>query len=444
MQESVLAKILRPLVRPFAEFIRTETSSGIILLFSSILALLLANINEGIAAYFPFIWESQLTFSVNDFVLSKTLSHWINDGLMALFFLIVGLEIKREVLEGELSTVQKAALPLVCALGGMVVPASLFLLLNTGTPTAGGWGIPMATDIAFALAIVLLLGDRVPLSLKVFLTALAIVDDLGAVLVIAFFYTEEIQMSYLYSAAGVFAGLLLLNRLQVRALPVYLLLGLVLWYFTLKSGIHATLAGVLLAAAIPFRIRYSREEVTRLIDDRLLVINESMTVGDVHPRDISEELEDLNNTISSPAQRLENQMHGLVAFFVIPLFAFCNTSLVIELGGLSELGSPLALGILTGLALGKPLGIALFAWLSVRFGLAALPTGVAWRQLIGVSALAGIGFTMSIFITLLAFPNNPEAQTTAKLAILLASLLSGIIGYGLLRMSGGSSAAAPR
>jgi len=425
MQESVLVRLIRPLVRPFSEFIQTESASGVILLISSGLALVLANLDEGIAAYFPAIWESTLTVSVNAFSLSKTLSHWINDGLMALFFLIVGLEIKREMLEGELSSVQKAALPLVCALGGMVVPAGLFGLLNAGTATAGGWGIPMATDIAFALAVVLLLGDRVPPTLKVFLTALAIVDDLGAVLVIAFFYTSSLDMTYLYAAAGVLAVLLVLNRLRVRVLPVYLLLGLGLWYATLKSGVHATLAGVLLAMAIPFRIPYSREQVSQLIDDRLLVINESAAAGAVHPRDISEELEDLNNTISSPAQRLENQLHGPVAFVVIPLFAFCNTSLLIDPAGLDQLGSPLALGILAGLVAGKPLGILLFAWLAVRAGVATLPTGVSWRQLAGVSMLAGIGFTMSIFITLLAFPTDPAAQTTAKLAILLASLLAG-------------------
>jgi len=433
MESNVLTRLVRPVVRPFTEFIERETSSGIILLVVSVLALILANIDVGFARHVPAIWENYLSLAVNTFRLEKTLAHWINDGLMALVFLIVGLEIKREVLEGELSSIQQASLPLFCAVGGMVVPAGLYALFNAGTATAGGWGIPMATDIAFALAIVYLLGDRVPLSLKVFLTALAIVDDLGAVMVIALFYTTDLQLNYLYAAGIVLAVLFLLNRLGLRALPVYLVLGLVLWYFTLKSGIHATVAGVLLAVTIPFRIRFSREEVLQSVQDRLVVINEQLDTSRVQPRDIAEELEDLNNRISSPAQRLENQLHGLVSFFVVPLFAFCNTSLVIDLDTLGQLGSPLSIGIMVGLLLGKPLGILLFAVLGVRLRLASLPEGISWRQVTGVAFLAGIGFTMSIFITLLAFDARPAEQDVSKLAILIASLLAGSVGYGLLR-----------
>ncbi|WP_044129527.1 Na+/H+ antiporter NhaA [Rudanella lutea] len=427
-----ITHLVRPLIRPFTEFFQTESSSGLILLGMSVLALVLANTDTGVARYFPAIWDSTLTLSINEFRLEKTIAHWINDGLMALFFLVVGLEIKREVLEGELSSMRQAALPLLCALGGMLVPALLFWVFNHNTPTADGWGIPMATDIAFALAILFLLGDRAPLPLKIFLTALAIADDLGAVAVIALFYTQEIQLTYLAWAGGIWAGLLLLNYLNVRILSVYLLLGVVLWYCTLKSGIHATIAGVLLAAAIPFRIRYSPQQLLHLIQERLLVINEAIDTSDIQPRDISEELEAINMRISSPAQRLEEALHAPVSFFIIPLFAFCNTSITVEVGLLNQLAGPLSLGIIAGLLLGKPLGISLFAWLATRLGWATLPDGIRWRQLIGVSFLAGIGFTMSIFVTLLAFEKQPDYQGVAKLAILLASLASGLIGYVML------------
>ncbi|AQG79804.1 Na+/H+ antiporter NhaA [Spirosoma montaniterrae] len=433
MTESPLLRLTKPIVRPFAEFFQREASSGIVLMVSSLVALLLANSDWGIARYFPDLWENTLSLSVNEFRLEKTLSHWINDGLMALFFLIIGLEIKREVLEGELSSMQQAALPLVCAVGGMVVPALLFAAFNVGTPTVDGWGIPMATDIAFALAVVSLLGDRVPLSLRVFLTALAIVDDLGAVLVIAIFYTQDLQLSYLGMAGGIWLGLLLLNYLRVRSLPIYLVLGVVLWYVTLKSGIHATIAGVLLAIAIPFKIPYRRQELVMLVEERLNAVADTVATPGASAREVSEELEALNAQISSPAQRLEHYLHSPVAFVIVPLFAFCNTSLVIDVSTVSQLTEPLAVGIMTGLLLGKSLGITLAAWLAIRLKVASLPADVSWRQLIGVSLLAGIGFTMSIFITLLAFPNSTDMQSVAKLAILVASLLAGGFGYGLLR-----------
>ena len=402
-------------------------------MISSLAALVLANTDWGVARYFPAIWESHLRVAINGFVLDKSLLHWINDGLMAVFFLIVGLEIKREVLEGELSSWQKAAMPLAGALGGMLVPALLFWLLNRGTPTAGAWGIPMATDIAFALAVLQLLGPRVPLSLKVFLTALAIVDDLGAVLVIAGFYTTELSLAYLWWALGVWGALLLLNRAEVRSLWAYLPLGVVLWYCMLKSGVHATLAGVLVAVAIPFRIQYSRSQLLQLLDERLALLKNELTGPDADPRTISEELEAVHLGISSPAQRLEQQLHGVVAFGIIPLFAFANTSLVINPGVLRELASPLALGVLAGLVVGKPVGILLLARVAARLGLATLPADITWRHLLGTGMLAGIGFTMSIFITLLALEGQLEAQDVAKTAVLLASLVSGGAGYLLLR-----------
>lgn len=430
-----LSNLVRPIIRPFAEFVQRETASGIVLLLSSAVALVLANSDAGIARYFPAIWDDTFRVSLGTFVLEKSLSHWINDGLMALFFLIVGLEIKREVAEGELASPRQAVLPLLGAVGGMVFPAGIYALFNRGTPTAGGWGIPMATDIAFALAVVYLLGNRVPTVLKVFLTALAIADDLGAVLIIAFFYTNDLQINYVYGAAGIWTGLLLLNRLGVRSLGAYLFLGLFLWYFTLKSGVHATIAGVLLAVTIPVRTRYSGSELMQMVEHRLDVLKAGIAADDVQPRDISEELEALGERIGSPAQKLEHQLHRPVAFFIIPLFAFCNTSVVINPALVGQLLSPLPLGIMAGLLIGKPLGISALSWLAVRSGWASLPEGIRWRQLIGVSILAGIGFTMSIFITLLAFEGQPEHQHVAKLAILLASGLAGATGYALLSRS---------
>ncbi|HEX8348775.1 MAG TPA: Na+/H+ antiporter NhaA [Hymenobacter sp.] len=425
--------LIRPLVRPFAEFFRREAAGGIVLLLSAILALVLANTNWGIARYFPAVWDQHLRISMNGFVLDKSLLHWINDGLMTIFFLIVGLEIKREVLDGELSSLRQAALPIAGAIGGMVVPALIFALFNQGTPTAGGWGIPMATDIAFALAVLQLLGPRVPLGLKVFLTALAIVDDLGAVLVIAGFYTRELHLSYLYLALGTWASLLVINGLGIRSLWVYLPLGVLLWFFMLESGVHATLAGVLLALSIPSRINQERTALLRMVNDRLNYIQDEVHGSEADPRTISEELEHLSGTISSPAQKLEQRLHSVVAFGIIPLFAFANTSLAIDASVVQDLFSPLGLGIMLGLAVGKPLGIGVVAWGAVRMGWAALPTGVSWRHLWGAGVLGGIGFTMSLFITLLALGEHSEGGAVARLSILLASLIAGLLGYGLLR-----------
>ncbi|GAB3229064.1 Na+/H+ antiporter NhaA [Hymenobacter seoulensis] len=432
----VLPTLVKPLIRPFTEFFRREAAAGIVLLISAVLALVLANSDWGPAQHFPAIWNQHIRISIHNLVLDHSLLHWINDGLMTVFFLIVGLEIKREVLEGELSSVRQAALPIVGALGGMVVPALLFTFFNHGTPTAGGWGIPMATDIAFALAVLQLLGPRVPLALKVFLTALAIVDDLGAVLVIAGFYTEQLHLNYLLLALGTWGVLLLFNMLLVRSLWAYLPLGAVLWFFMLKSGVHATLAGVLLAAAIPFRIPFTRQALLHLIDERLALIRTEVHTDAADPRIISEELEALYLRSSSPAQRLEQQLHTAVAFGIIPLFAFANTSLVLEPAVFRQLSSPLALGILAGLLIGKPLGIGGLAWVVIRLGWITLPPGVSWKQLWGAGILAGIGFTMSIFITLLALGEESVGADVAKLAILVASLCAGALGYTLLRFAG--------
>jgi NhaA family Na+:H+ antiporter len=429
-----LSPLIKPLVRPFSEFFRREAAGGIVLMISAVLALVMANVDWGPARYFPAIWDQHLRLAVNGYALDHTtLLQWINDGLMTVFFLIVGLEIKREVLAGELAALRQATLPIAGALGGMLVPALLFTVFNHGTPTAGGWGIPMATDIAFALAALQLLGPRVPLGLKVFLTALAIVDDLGAVVVIAGFYTKELHLIYLSLALSTWGVLLVFNWLRVRSLWAYLPLGAVLWYFMLESGIHATLAGVLLAVVIPFRIPLSRLELLRRVDERLALLRAETHEPAADPRVISEELEELHLRSSSPAQRLEQQLHSAVSFGVIPLFAFANTSLLIEPTALRELLSPLGLGIMVGLVVGKPLGIGAMSWLTVRLGWAELPPGVSWRHLWGAGILGGIGFTMSIFVTLLALGEHSGGTDVAKLAILLASLTAGGLGYGLLR-----------
>lgn len=403
------------------------------LLATSLLALVLANSDWGIARYFPAIWEKHVQIGTEGFLLNMSLLHWINDGLMTVFFLIVGLEIKREVLEGELSSIKQASLPIAGAIGGMLMPALLFWLINRGSPTAGGWGIPMATDIAFSLAVLNLLGPRIPLALKVFLTALAIVDDLGAVLVIAGFYTQHLELSALGTAAVIWLALVAFNRLGLRSLWFYLPLGFVLWFYMLQSGVHATLAGVLLAVTIPSRIGHDRPALLRLLEEKLLFLNLEAHGTAADPRTISEELEALAETISSPAQRLEQRLHGVVSFGIIPLFAFANTSLIIEPGAIRELSSPLSLGILVGLVVGKPLGIGLVCGLMQFITRSALPKGVSWRHLMGAGVLAGIGFTMSIFITLLALGEHSEGQAVAKIAILLASLLAGTLGYLLLR-----------
>ena len=325
--------------------------------------------------------------------------HWINDALMALFFLLVGLEIKRELLQGQLSSWAERALPGVAAVGGMVVPALIYVAFGGGDEQVlRGWAVPMATDIAFALGVLALLGPRVPVSLKVFLTALAIIDDLGAVIVIALFYTSELSLPFLGLAAGTLAALIVLNRVGVRVLPVYLLLGAVLWWFVLKSGIHATLAGVALALTIPLR-------------------GDQSEGADEH----------------SPLMTLEHGLHPWVAFLIIPVFGFANAG--VSFGGmsLSNLADPVPLGIAVGLIIGKQVGVFGFSLIAIRSGIARLPLNASWTQLYGVAALCGIGFTMSLFIGALAFANNPLLADETKIGVLLGSVVSALIGAAVLR-----------
>jgi Na+:H+ antiporter, NhaA family len=421
------------LLRPFQTFLALESASGLLLLSAAVAALIWAN-SPWAASYFA-LWDTHLVVGGGGLAIDKSLHHWINDGLMAVFFFVVGLEIKREVLVGELASPKRAALSVAAALGGMVVPAAIFTALNVRGVGAAGWGIPMATDIAFALGVLALLGRRVPLSLKVFLTAIAIVDDLGAVLVIALFYTAELSWAALLVAAVVLAALLLTNRMRIRRPTPYVLLGIVLWVALLQSGVHATVAGVLLALTIPARRRIDAPEFLRRAELYIAEFAEDVQPGRSEPtedqRDALHSLEVAAEQVGTPLIRIEHALHPWVAFFIMPVFALANAgvSLTGDIAGV--LASPIALGIILGLVLGKQVGVLAFSWAAVRTGLAVLPSGVRWRQVWGVSLLCGIGFTMSLFIASLAFA-DPALLDTAKIGIIAASLISGAAGAFVL------------
>jgi len=374
----------------FKDFVKSNNFGGILLFLCVILSLTVAN--SPLAEGLQNILDTVVGFESGSVHLNYSVSMWINDGLMAIFFLLVGLEIKREIVEGELSSPKKALLPILCAVGGAVVPALIFYTFNSGTETIHGWAIPMATDIAFALAVISLLDKRVPASLKIFLAALAIVDDLIAILVIAFFYSEGIELTYLgYAAAGM-AVLILMNRFNVKNPYLYLIPGIFIWYFVHHSGIHATIAGVMVAMTLPTN----------------------------------------DTTVESPLERLEHALVKPVNFLIIPVFAFANTNITLQAEMLHGLTAPLGLGIFFGLMLGKPVGILFTTWVCRRLGIASLPEGSTWMHIIGVGMLAGIGFTMSIFISILSF-QNPLFVSEAKLSVLLTSIIAGTAGYILLK-----------
>jgi len=373
-------------LKPFRDFFRSEQIGGIILIFSVFVSLSIAN--SPLGEDFANLLSAKFGYSSSNLDLEYSLAQWINDGLMAIFFLLIGLEIKREIIEGELSSPRKAAMPIFAALGGMFLPAAIYFIFNSNLETISGWGIPMATDIAFALGVLSLLGKRVPASLKVFLAALAIVDDLGAILVIAIFYTSELHWEQLLYSAGILALLISMNYLGVKRLFFYIIPGLFLWYFIHHSGIHATIAGVLLALTIP------------------------------------------SNPIkrTSPLEHLEHMIVRPVNFLIMPIFALANTNIRFESKMLDGLTSPLGLGIIFGLVLGKPLGVTIFSWIAVKSGIASLPSRAKWKHVFGLGLLAGIGFTMSIFIALLSF-SDPDFNIEAKFSILVASVLAGVSGY---------------
>lgn len=380
------------ITRLFKGFFESERSSGYVLIFITILSLLLANVFIGPS--FSEFFHHKVGFATDTIHLKLSIEHWINDGLMAIFFLLVGLEIERELYVGELSSFKNALLPILAAIGGMLVPALIHYGFNAGTPTQSGFGIPMATDIAFALGILSLAGNRVPVSLKVFLTALAIIDDLGAITVIALFYTQDFSLIYLLFAIGIFGLLFLLGKLKVNYLTIYLIGGIAMWYCMLQSGVHATIAGVLLAFAIPFH----KEESKNI------------------------------------SYQLQHFLHTPVAFIILPLFALANTAIVLPADLIGSISTPNAIGIMLGLVAGKVIGILGISFLAIKAGWVTLPTTISLRLLFGVALLAGIGFTMSIFITNLAF-TDPNVITGGKMSILLASLIAAIAGLLVLRSS---------
>lgn len=427
------------LMTPFESFVSSSTGSGILLMVLTVVALLLAN--SPLATHYHQLIHTHLSIQLGaQFHLDMSLHHWINDALMTVFFFLVGLEIKHEVMVGELSSFRQAVLPIMAAIGGMVMPALIFFLINHGGAGQVGWGIPMATDIAFAMAILLLLGARVPAALMTILVALAIVDDLGAVLVIALFYTDHIVPMAVFAAGACFVLMLLLNRVGVRAAWPYACLGIVMWGFMLFSGVHATLAGVLSALAIPANSLYRPEEFSRearKLLDKFDIYREKKT-SFVNSEQLNAVLHTLEVGIEkaqTPLQRLEHLLQKPVYFLIIPLFVLFNAGVHIEFEALQAVvQSPVVFGVMGGLVLGKLVGVVLAVWLCVRSGIATLPTGVNFRHIIGIGFLAGIGFTMSIFISELAFANAPMFLTEAKIAILLASVLAGMIGYLWLRL----------
>ncbi len=388
-----MPKLSIRLTESFKSYLENERTGAVVLIVCTIASLLIANSAVGVR-YVGF-WHGYLG--------PLSVEHWVNDGLMAIFFLLIGLELERELLAGELSDLKRALLPIFAAIGGIVVPATIHFVLNQGTPTQAGVGIPMATDIAFAIGVLALLGNRVPASLKVFLVALAVMDDLGAIIVIAVFYTSDLSFAYLLGALGVAGLLLILNHVfRVMSLIPYLIGGVLMWYLMLRSGVHATIAGVILAFTIPF---------TSKRDD-----------------------------LDAPSQRLEHFLHKPVAFLILPIFALANTGLVIGSDWAAELGSSNSLGILLGLAAGKPVGILAASFFVVLIGLCRLPLDLNWKHILGAGMLGGIGFTMSIFITNLAFPGKPETIDASKMAIFLASLIAGLAGLTYLKFFGAPNA----
>jgi len=384
-----MARIEQALSLTFQRFFASKKAGAMVLIICTFLSLVLAN-SDFSATYLAF-WHHPL--------LGMSVEHWVNDGLMAIFFLLIGLELERELYNGELSNLRQALLPIVAAAGGIAVPAGIHFLLNNGTPTQAGMGIPMATDIAFALGVLALVGSRVPASLKIFLTALAVMDDLGAIVVIAVFYTQSLSLAYLGGAIAVFGMLLAMNRLlRVMRLAPYLIGGALMWFLMFKSGVHATIAGVLLAFAIPYSARQDDAE--------------------------------------SPSHRLEQFLHTPVGYLILPIFALANTGVIIGSGWAEELTSANSLGIAAGLALGKPLGITVACYLAVLVGICRLPYDLSWRHVFGAGLLGGIGFTMSIFITNLAFPGQADVINGSKVAILAASLAAGVLGFVWLKIFG--------
>jgi len=429
-------KAFKKVSTPFEHFLHAQTTTGIVLMFMTVLALILAN--SPLADTYAHIFHTKIDFNVGAWKLSHTVHHWINDGLMAIFFFMIGLEIKREIMVGELSNVKVAILPILAAIGGMLFPALIYVFINSGTEGAVGWGIPMATDIAFAISALVLLGKRVPPALITFLVALAIVDDLGAVLVIALFYTEQIHTLPLALAGVSFLIMVAFNRFGIPTILPYFIVGLFMWFFMLESGVHATIAGVIAALAIPSKPKRTpgsfRQDSKVLLDEYDSYPIDEKDGMNERQKAILLKLQSNINDISTPAARLEKDLHLPVALIVIPLFALANAGIAMDFSSISTtIMTPVSMGIIAGLILGKVLGIFGVAWLAIKLKLADLPKGSSMNQIFGVAFLGGIGFTMSIFVADLAFIGNSELIFQAKVGILAASLFAGLFGYSWLR-----------
>jgi len=425
---------IQRIFKPITKFTKIEASGGIVLFAVTIIALIWAN--SVLSEYYTKIWDSTFSITFNNFEFKKTLLHFINDGLMVIFFFVVGLEIKRELLIGELSKIKQAMVPVIAALGGMVIPAAIFMIFNHGTPTERGWGIPVATDIAFSLGVLSLLGKKIPISFKIFLTAFAIIDDIGAVLVIAIFYTANLNLLYLGIGLILLLILLILNLLKVNKAYIYILIGLVIWFVFLKSGVHTTIAGVLTAFVIPTKARIKLSDFKSRCQNTM---NEIDSIENEHGDSTSintlnsciNEIKTNSSNVLSPAHMLEYKLHPYVAFLILPLFALSNTGLVINSELISNFDYRLFWGIFLGLVIGKSFGITFFIFLSNKLKITKLPEGLKMSHLLGLAFLGGIGFTMSLFISSLAF-SEPIFLDTSKASILAASLVSGISGYTIL------------
>ena len=425
-------KAFNRIATPFEHFIHAQTTTGLVLMVMTLIALILAN--SPLHTFYEHLFHVNIDFNVGSWKLSHSLHHWINDGLMAVFFFIVGVEIKREVLVGELSDIKVAILPILSAVGGMLIPALIYFSINHGSEGANGWGIPMATDIAFAISALVLLGKRVPPALVTFLVALAIVDDLGAVLVIAVFYTQEIHFLALSLAGGAFLLMISMNRFGIHSILAYFLVGIFMWFFMLESGIHATIAGVIAALAIPSKPKLAPVDFTKHIRN-LLNEYDNYPVATDHTmheeqKAILLNIKDKTDAVTSPSARLEHDLHLPVSLVIIPLFALANAGISIDFSSISTtITQPISLGIIFGLVFGKVLGIGGVALLAIKLGIAKLPKESSISQLFGVAFLGGIGFTMSIFVADLAFAGQDSLIFQAKIGVLTASLLAGFIGY---------------
>ncbi|MBU0720885.1 Na+/H+ antiporter NhaA [bacterium] len=425
-------KTFKKIATPFEHFLHAQTTTGLVLMITTVIALLLAN--SPIADVYAHFFHTKINLDIGSWSLSHSIHHWINDGLMAFFFFIVGLEIKREILVGELSNIRVAILPILSALGGMIIPALIYLAINHGSEGANGWGIPMATDIAFAISALVLLGNRVSPSLVTFLVALAIVDDLGAVVVIALFYTDQIHFIPLIMAFISFFILVAFNRFGIHAVLPYFIVGTIMWLFMLESGVHATIAGVIAAMAIPSKPKFTPVDFT-MHTKNLLDEYDNYPVATDHTmhekqKAILQNIKDKIDSVGSPAGRLEHSLHLPVSLLVIPLFALANAGISIDFSSIGEtIMEPVSVGIMLGLVVGKVAGIAGIAYLAVKMGIAKLPDNSTMSQVFGVAFLGGIGFTMSIFVADLAFLGNDVLIFQAKVGILAASLSAGLFGF---------------